>query len=141
LWDTKSGKIVIQRELGGNSFPNYSRDGKDLLVSGMSLELLDPMTGKETARNVKVPPSARQLVLSPDRRFVFSGRHHAAKGDVVAQMWDAKTGKAAPLPDAGQGLVTASAISPNGKFLATGGADGTIVIWDAERLAKRLDDQ
>lgn len=91
--------------------------------------------------NDKLLPNVRHVELSPDEKWLVSGRHHARKGDVAAQMWHAKTGAAKPLPDAGQGLVTATAVAPNGKLLATGGEDGTIVIWNAEKLFDRMDQQ
>jgi WD40 repeat protein len=43
-----------------------------------------------------------------------------------------------PLPDAKQGLVTVAAASPDDKLLATGGADGTIVLWNAPELKERM---
>jgi len=141
IWDAETGKVVATKELPGRAFPRYSFDGKILLVTGTLLQMLLSEDGKEIARNDKLPQSVRHMQPSPDHRWLLSSRSHASKGDVVAHVWSAKTGKSVPVPDAGQGLITATAISPNGKFLATGGADGTIVIWDAGKITAGMDDQ
>lgn len=134
-------RVVATKELPDRAFPRYSSDGKILLVTGTLLQMLHPVNGNEIARNDKLPQSVRHMQLSPDHRWLLSSRSHASKGDVVAHVWSAKTGQSVPVPDAGQGLITATAISGNGKFLATGGEDGTIVIWNAGKITAGVEDQ
>jgi WD40 repeat protein len=57
------------------------------------------------------------------------------------RIWDAATGRERARLDGHTGPVAAVAVAPDGTWLATGSADGTVRIWDAAtgRERARLD--
>lgn len=81
-------------------------------------------------------PSGKQLVFIPNHTIdpdFFSGKSKASKQAThwYALVWGAGSGAAmAPLPH-GTKPVTAVAWSPDGNLIATGGADGNVILWDA----------
>jgi tricorn protease-like protein len=91
----------------------------------------------DVKEDVKLVVMHKELILvqafafTPDgKRFVTvhrQGTHHR-EGDV--KLWDADTCK--KLADLGvhDSIVDAVAISPEGKWLATGGRDGQVLLWD-----------
>ena len=78
---------------------------------------------------------ARTLAAS-----VSAGRLAAADAKGLVQLWDSLTGLRAGELKGHEGEVRAMSFSPDGKWLATGGADGTLRQWDAfSGMPKRID--
>ena len=78
----------------------------------------------------------RTVVISPDGHWLVTGSE-----DHTARLWDIPallgTGSTAPDPDAAsivlrghEDIVFAAAISPDGRWLATGSSDNTARLWD-----------
>jgi WD40 repeat protein len=72
------------------------------------------------------------LGFSPDRRLVA-----AACRDGRILLVDAQTGKVLGTGTGHAGPLYALAFSADGRWLATGGEDTTVVVWEVDRLAKR----
>lgn len=74
--------------------------------------------------------------LSPDGRWLAA----AGSGDGLVRVWDwaATRGQKRDVQLAGDPWgVRAVAFTPDGKYLLTGGHDGTILVWDVARFERR----
>ncbi len=118
----------------------FSSDAKTLLTSSRDGFSLWPVEGGdeplEIAATNRFSPfhrTARTLVFSADNTRFFAPR------DKIVEVFNAKRGeRIATLPMDGEPIhhsaIAATALSPNGKILATGSWDHSIHLWDAEKL-------
>ena len=83
-------------------------------------------------------PGVGAFEFSPDGRFLASG---GRERDPTIRLWEVATGKAFAELHGHQGRVERLLFTPDGRTLITGGADGTILLWDIrpQRLAAPSD--
>jgi WD40 repeat protein len=130
VWDTATGTQVGRWE-GARPPPRVARlttlpDGRVLAElsagrKGSVWSFREAVTGRE----ILTTSTARGRVVSPDGRVLAVVDR---RGEVVL-LEMATGGKIGCLPGGHRGAVTALAFSPDGKFLVTGSADTSALVW------------
>ncbi|HEY8504011.1 MAG TPA: WD40 repeat domain-containing protein, partial [Gemmataceae bacterium] len=148
LWDVASGEAVW--EIGKAQPRAFSPDGKTVVATDRrpNVHLFDVLTGRVKATRSYLPspgvepgpvvwaayaPGGRQLAIS----FESGGDFVLLDGETLAE----KQRVAAVVPDDARillldvvnsqyGRVHTLAFSPDGKWLATGGGDGSVRVWE-----------
>src|SRR5262249_48626523 len=137
----------------------FSRDARCLAVEtgDGTVVVWELASGQERRRIAKIrreerawPPPLVGVV--PGRGVAFGFGVHGAGGPVglspdglllaqadgaTAQVWDLKAGKELGRLAGHQGEVTSVAFSPNGRSLATGSTDTTVLVWDMAALTRK----
>jgi WD40 repeat protein len=129
ILDAANGDEILRTVAGLNVFaaPLFSPDGTQIVIAGDNVDILDAGTGREVTHVDAGGTSA--AVFSPD------GSRLATANDSEGNVWDLSSGRSEIvdpefklLGQAGMGGIDWSS---DGRFLATGGNDGTARIWDA----------
>jgi WD40 repeat protein len=116
----------------------FSPDGKTL-VSGGYREVMvwDGDTGKLVRKLGGIAGQVRAVAFGKDNRTLAVASGVAGRSGAVSLL-DVETGALTPLEQAKDEML-AVAFSADGKWLATGGTDATIRVWDLERKAAPLE--
>jgi WD40 repeat protein/tRNA A-37 threonylcarbamoyl transferase component Bud32 len=111
----------------------FSPDGQRLAGGGGdgTVRVWDAVHGKELARWPAHKAGVTGLAFDPKGRRLASTGGEPGKGEM--KLWDATTGKAL-VARTWHHLQEAVAFSPNGKYLATAGAEDIVALWDAATL-------
>jgi WD40 repeat protein len=132
ILDVASGRV--ERTLEGWSRVAYSPDGQRLATlrvgSDNELQVYSTTTGKRLLSvAVHADCRVRLLVYSPDgRRLAVAGENIGGSDSPgVEQVLDAATGKELFTVRGGGRCV---AFSPDSRYLATGGTDGEVKLWE-----------
>jgi RNA polymerase sigma factor (sigma-70 family) len=159
ICDVASGRQLRKWDAGENGADVlfFAPDGKSLLnSSGPSVQVWDVDSGKEHLHFV-VPRGAQSIAISPSGRiaaiseggragrdyYLINGLQSADdfKSVCTIYLWDLLTGKEIRRIQAPQTYVFCLAFSPDGRTLASGGADSTILLWNVAQSRKAGVDQ
>jgi RNA polymerase sigma factor (sigma-70 family) len=154
LWDMPTGRLLREfAEQGWVLSLGFSPDGRTL-VSGhddKKVRLWEVATGGE---RFAFDHSDRPAVLafSPDGTLLASACNETRSNDATAgatpavgpapkdqdkvRVWDPFTGARLATLAGHRGAVASLAFSPDGRLLASGSNDTTILLWDAARLPR-----
>jgi WD domain, G-beta repeat len=118
----------------------FSPDGGLVAVaSAGQVTPLDAVNGQLLCRFLRDfgDGDMRALAFSPNGRLVA-----AATGgpEGAVHVWEVWTGKAVAKFEGHRGPVNAVAFSPDGKLIASGGEDGTVLVWNANFPPRGKDD-
>ena len=140
LWDPATGSLV--RTLYGHNSPvlsvAFSPDGK-LLASGgeaqvhvspqnrtAQLRLWNPFTGRQYVFET-IFGDVRGLAFSPDNKMLANSDGFADFSEVTS--WDVTTRTLLSTRNAHRGNINTLVYSPDSQWLASGGDDGRIRLW------------
>jgi WD40 repeat protein len=79
--------------------------------------------------SIKIESGWEKFEFTPDEKFLFSGN---SKGKI--QIWDLSNGKEVGAFRGHTEPIDRLSFSQNGKILATTSWDGTVKVWDVEKL-------
>lgn len=117
----------------------FAPSGKAVATGGGegTVRIWDVETGKELLRLQGHKGPISSVAYSPDGTLITSGggdtmvwSRMLADGDRTVRLWEAATGRELQALRGHQRGVTAVAIAPDGKSVASGSLDGTVRIWD-----------
>jgi WD40 repeat protein len=128
IWDTTTGRLIRQWNAGCTSFilaAAFSPDSARVATScGNVLRLWDPATGQLHKEYINGQGLVTVLAFHPTEPRLYSGNYG------VIKEWD--LGRQEPIFDEAPSPVWAHAISPDGRYIASGLRDGTMRIHDLE---------
>jgi WD40 repeat protein/tRNA A-37 threonylcarbamoyl transferase component Bud32 len=142
LWDVATGENLRTVTKTPSQVPEavtFSPDGT-ILATGHYDGLIQ-IWQLPTGKLLRKPPghtswiNCNTFAFHPQAGLLVSG-----SGDRTLKVWDTKTWEnVRTIPDHG-GAVTAAAFTRDGKTLATGSSDGTVILWDGDgrRRQRRL---
>jgi WD40 repeat protein len=152
LWETATGKERLRmrgniKGLGNDDLGlefifqildqmafsmSYSPDGKHLIVGTFNgLHVLDAVTGKDVVSFSGRMMLGKTATFSHDGKLLFVGRADGALR--IIDVANARVLRDVPAHDE---PLLALAVSPDGKTLATGSNDSTVLLWDVADLTK-----
>ena len=116
----------------------FSPDGKTLVSGGYKEILLwDGASGKLVRRLGGLSGQVRAVAFGKDSRTLAVAAGVAGRSGAVALL-DLETGAMTPIQQATDEIL-AVALSADGKWLATGGTDSTVRVWNLETKAAPLE--
>jgi RNA polymerase sigma factor (sigma-70 family) len=144
LWNVRTGEeTACFRGHTGLIYPvAWSPDGQSVASGDYydgTVILWEASSGKQL-RTFRHPCGTMCLAFSPEGTTLAVGPvlHRAAPGDRAAaiRIWDVESGKESRPLAGHEDQVSALAYSPNGKCLASGGADRLLCLWDVSTGAR-----
>lgn len=143
VWETFSGKLLLEKANGGGRQIAFSPDGKTIALGGYynpQIILWDLTTNEYFG---SITQNARSLVYSADGKILF-----AAGQDRIVRAWNIETRKLVKEFKGHEAELFALALSPDGSTIASAGGNGgnskhnEIRLWDTKsgELLAVLDD-
>jgi WD40 repeat protein len=133
------GKVRWQRryDYGDAKALAFAPDGRTLAAhdDDSTVRLWDTATGEE--RRLKGADGARfggPVAFSPDGRTLAVTRYNLEAWRFSVQLWEVATGTLRRELEGHAGPLSALAFAPDGRALATGSDDTTLLLWDLTTL-------
>lgn len=124
LWNVETGEQVRQVNSVNGLGAVFSADGKRLLFTGPTLQLVDADSGTLiqalSGDPLGTTNTITSVAFSPDEKLVAP-----TSPDKTIRLWNVQTGKQIRVITGHTDVVWSAAFSPDGKYLLSGSADKT----------------
>ena len=145
LWEVSTGRetqsLAVVEQAGAISSIAFSHDGRVVAAADEgTVKFFDVASGK-LVRTLQSPPvqgmtiQIVSLAFNPDGRLLATGEarveRERAQYDGVVKLWDLESGRVVHEVVAHVMEPDSLAFSPDGRLLASGGADGGVKVWDS----------
>ena len=122
LWNMQQRKLTVRLTTDEVSRIVFSPNGRFLASAGTDLRLWDIQQQEQVTLLSEL---TRSIAFSPDGNFLASAHGHK---DRTVRLWDVRAQKQVG-EKIGRYAPFAVTFSPDGKWLASGGSGGTILLW------------
>ena len=117
----------------------FSPDGTNLAVKGRYGVILSKVTSTGIGESTMILNNFRGVtnvvLFSPDSKSLLATRSHGKEHDI--QIWDVETGNGLATVTGHTKPIETLDFSSDGKMLASGSQDGTVLLWDWNRIGVR----
>jgi WD40 repeat protein len=131
VWDPIDGRelLTIKGHAAEIAAVAFSPDGKWLATGSndRSVTISDAASGKEKHSLLSNAGHVLDIAFSPDGKRIAVVQLESRN----VHVWDVDRGEVALLLDGPPDWIESVAYSPDGKWLAAGGKDGTVQLWEA----------
>lgn len=152
VWDAETGKVLPEfmtisfaRDWNLGRVPlTFARNRRFLTVgeNGGLVGLWNPETGKRLGTfGGEAGWQVGALLAFPDQATVAIGMHQLKTGRAKIQLRELASGQVRAEFSGHSGPVSSLALSADGKVLASGSCDTTVILWDLTGLAQRGSDR
>ena len=138
IWNYETQKEITPEYLKSNSSAlAFSTDNMMLAIANRNQIVLWDIVGNEFKERGSIQAGIIEgITFSPNGKFIITANLQGWK--YFIKVWDVETGQELLTMKGHTEQITGFKFSHDGKILATGSLDGTILLWDWERIREKL---
>ena len=138
IWNMDTNVDITPKDLRNDATSlAFSHDNALLaVVYNDKIVLWDIQSEKITERGSIKVNFISDVIFSPDGKFLITP--YKPEFQYFVKVWDVETGSSLLTLNAHTEKINSIRFSHNGRILATGSMDGSILLWDWEQIKKRL---
>ena len=137
VWDITTQRDIIPPNIMNASALAFSHDGKTLAYGHRNGIVLSDVTRTDIQERGRIPTNRgfdTMLIFSPDGKILLDSKNWRP----LIQLWDVDTGTdLGTLSGHTEGIETL-VFSHDGKLLASGSWDGTVLLWDWDKVSAKI---